>query len=70
MVTRGLADQCRVATRGSNRAVALCCVGSRRLLTPVECMGTLIAALCHDLEHPGTNNLYQVTHCHVTLWTA
>jgi hypothetical protein len=34
-----------------------CC---RRLLSPVEVFALLTASLCHDLEHPGTNNAYQV----------
>jgi len=29
-------------------------------LTPLECVSLFIAALCHDLEHPGLNNAYQI----------
>lgn len=43
--------------------VALC----SNLLTPVEVFALLTAALCHDLEHPGTNNAYQVRHVNDTL---
>jgi hypothetical protein len=31
-----------------------------QLLTPLDCLSLLIAALCHDLEHPGTTNAFQV----------
>jgi hypothetical protein len=30
------------------------------LLTHTEILGLLLAALCHDLDHPGVNNAYQV----------
>lgn len=30
------------------------------LLTHIEILGLLLAALCHDLDHPGVNNAYQV----------
>jgi cAMP-specific phosphodiesterase 4 len=29
-------------------------------LRPLECVSLFIAALCHDLEHPGLNNAYQI----------
>ena len=31
-----------------------------KLLTPLETFALMIAAFCHDLEHPGLNNAYQV----------
>jgi hypothetical protein len=35
--------------------------GEPRLLhEPLDCLALLIAALCHDLGHPGTNNAYHV----------
>lgn len=37
-----------------------CFLFRSRLLTPVEVFALLTAAFCHDLEHPGTNNAYQV----------
>ena len=30
------------------------------LFTPLEGMALLVGAFCHDLEHPGLNNMYQV----------
>ncbi len=30
------------------------------LVTHVEILGLLLAAICHDLDHPGLNNAYQV----------
>ncbi len=32
-------------------------------MTPVELLAMLIAALCHDLQHPGTNNVLQINAC-------
>jgi len=29
-------------------------------LTDLEIASSLIAALCHDFNHPGTNNKYQI----------
>lgn len=34
--------------------------GAEHCLTPVERFSILIAALCHDIRHPGLNNTYQV----------
>ena len=34
--------------------------GAGALLTPVETLGLAVGALCHDLEHPGLGNSYQV----------
>jgi hypothetical protein len=34
--------------------------GAFRLFSPAETAGVFLAALCHDLEHPGFNNAYQV----------
>ena len=33
---------------------------AQRSLTPVECFSLLLAALCHDVDHPALNNAYQV----------
>ena len=30
------------------------------LLTDLDCLALLLAAMCHDLEHPGTTNAFQV----------
>jgi hypothetical protein len=35
-------------------------VGLERFLTPLDMATMLLSALCHDLSHPGLNNLYQV----------
>ena len=35
-------------------------MGGSIFFTPLEGMTLLVAALLHDLDHPGTNNLYQV----------
>lgn len=32
----------------------------RAALTSLETFGLAVAALCHDLEHPGLNNVYQI----------
>jgi hypothetical protein len=32
----------------------------QRLLEDLDCLALLLAALCHDLEHPGTTNAYHV----------
>jgi GAF domain-containing protein len=32
----------------------------REALTPADVLSVLIASLCHDLQHPGTNNLYHI----------
>ena len=32
---------------------------AQRSLTPVECFSLLLAALCHDVDHPALNNNYQ-----------
>merc|ERR1712198_525574 len=29
-------------------------------LGPVTCLGLLVACLCHDIDHRGTNNNYQL----------
>lgn len=34
--------------------------GAAQYLTPLDVLATLVAALCHDLDHPGTNNGYEV----------
>lgn len=34
-----------------------CCL--RRLLTKLECLALIVACLCHDLDHRGTNNAFQ-----------
>ncbi|KAG9306349.1 hypothetical protein G9A89_018232 [Geosiphon pyriformis] len=35
-------------------------LGAGKFLTPLECVSLLIAGLCHDIGHPGLNNVYQV----------
>ena len=35
-------------------------LGGSKGMTQVELLAILIAALCHDVAHPGVNNLYQV----------
>ncbi|CAK9060722.1 3' [Durusdinium trenchii] len=35
-------------------------MGGSRFLTEIQVFGLLVAAFCHDLEHPGLNNAYQV----------
>ena len=32
----------------------------RGLLQDLDCLALLLSALCHDLEHPGTTNAFQV----------
>ena len=39
-------------------SVLLCEGGARRLLPAEECFALLLAALCHDAEHPGTTNSF------------
>jgi hypothetical protein len=34
-----------------------------QLLGELECLALLLAALCHDLDHPGTTNAYQANSC-------
>lgn len=34
--------------------------GASELLTPLEIFSLMVAALCHDLEHPGLNNSFQI----------
>lgn len=34
--------------------------GASDFLTPLDILSVLLAALCHDLDHPGTNNGYEV----------
>jgi hypothetical protein len=29
------------------------------LLEEIDCLALLLAAVCHDLEHPGTTNAFQ-----------
>jgi hypothetical protein len=36
------------------------CSKSMRVLTPIHLVSLLIAALCHDIDHPGWNNAYEV----------
>ena len=37
-------------------------------LTHLEIFGIMVAALCHDLEHPGLNNNYQInTHSQLAI---
>jgi len=55
----------------------MCAVKLVESMTPVERLASLLAAICHDLDHPGTNQsfliatsnplapLYQVSYC---LW--
>lgn len=31
-----------------------------KVLGDLECLGLLIACLCHDLDHRGTNNSFQI----------
>jgi hypothetical protein len=31
----------------------------REILTPIEQICTLLAALCHDIDHPGSTNKYE-----------
>lgn len=33
------------------------------LLTPLDIFALLISALCHDLDHPGTNNVFHASTC-------
>ena len=35
----------------------------RRLLEDLDCLALLLSAICHDLEHPGTTNAFQVNTC-------
>jgi len=35
-------------------------MGARAVLTPLDTMGLFVAALCHDLRHPGLNNAFHV----------
>lgn len=35
-------------------------MGASALLTEVEQLAVLLSALCHDLDHPGLTNSYQV----------
>ncbi len=30
----------------------------RVVLTPLELLGSLLAGLCHDIDHPGVNNAF------------
>ena len=39
------------------------CGGLRQALEPLHQLALLLAALCHDLQHPGTNNAFQVASC-------
>ncbi|KFH03186.1 3'5'-cyclic nucleotide phosphodiesterase domain-containing protein [Toxoplasma gondii VAND] len=32
--------------------------GCRNILSPIEQLGILLAALCHDVDHPGVNNAF------------
>uniref|UniRef100_A0A3B4TS48 Phosphodiesterase n=1 Tax=Seriola dumerili TaxID=41447 RepID=A0A3B4TS48_SERDU len=34
----------------------------KRYYTDLECMAMVTAGLCHDIDHRGTNNLYQMKH--------
>jgi hypothetical protein len=34
--------------------------GASKHLTELDILAVLLAALCHDLDHPGTNNVYEV----------
>eukprot|EP00603_Paraphysomonas_imperforata_P002959 CAMPEP_0114431374 /NCGR_PEP_ID=MMETSP0103-20121206/10567_1 /TAXON_ID=37642 ORGANISM="Paraphysomonas imperforata, Strain PA2" /NCGR_SAMPLE_ID=MMETSP0103 /ASSEMBLY_ACC=CAM_ASM_000201 /LENGTH=791 /DNA_ID=CAMNT_0001600937 /DNA_START=115 /DNA_END=2490 /DNA_ORIENTATION=+ len=34
--------------------------GASNYLTPLDILTVLLAALCHDLDHPGTNNGYEI----------
>jgi GAF domain-containing protein len=34
--------------------------GASSLLTPLDILAVLLSALCHDLDHPGTNNSYEI----------
>lgn len=36
------------------------CAGVGLYLTDLDILGVLIAALCHDLDHPGNNNAFEV----------
>ncbi|CAG8520305.1 7036_t:CDS:2 [Paraglomus occultum] len=35
-------------------------LGVQKYLTSLDCVALLIAGLCHDIGHPGLNNVYQV----------
>ena len=40
-----------------------CCIlrqGAVSYLTPIDTLSVLIASLCHDLDHPGNNNAFEV----------
>ena len=39
---------------------AVQCMGAEAFFEPLDVMALLIAALMHDLDHPGLNNAYQV----------
>ena len=39
-------------------SVLLCEGGARRLFPAEDCLALLLAALCHDAEHPGTTNAF------------
>lgn len=40
--------------------MALDCMGASGLLEATEELALILAALCHDLDHPGLTNSYQV----------
>lgn len=42
-------------------SLALDGMGASGLLSEVEQLGLLLSALCHDLDHPGLTNSFQVT---------
>ena len=51
-----------VRTRGTPPRLALHSSSLRSsLLEDIDALSLLVAALCHDLEHPGTTNAYQVS---------
>merc|ERR1719223_1247716 len=33
----------------------------QRCLLPVHVLGALVAALCHDIDHPGNNNAFEIS---------
>ena len=36
------------------------CLKCNGFFRPIDMLGTLIAALCHDIDHPGVNNNFLI----------
>jgi hypothetical protein len=43
----------------ADRSEGACC----HALQELDCLALLLAAMCHDLEHPGTTNAFQARGC-------